>query len=431
MTKSLMTSLDTLTINSDRLRSDFDELAEIGKTRGGGISRLALSTADIEARSWFADRIEEAGLFLRDDDVGNVSGVLFSGKKNARTLLVGSHLDSVPNGGRYDGAVGVLAGLEVLRVVKEAGLELPVHLEVIDFTDEEGTWQSLFGSMGLTGQLGAVHFSDSIDDRGPFRAALKRAGIHPNDYLKARRDPDSIAAYLELHIEQGRKLYDANIDIGVVTRIIGRTTYQLTFLGEAGHSGTTRPENRRDALKGASDFILQAFDLVESEFPEGTFNCGNVNVLPGAYNIIPRETRLLIECRHPDKTRLRDLEAAMIRLAQECASKHNLQLKTHHLVHMPAAEMDDSIIHTIQSVCDKLHYSHMPIISYAGHDAQMMSTIAPSGMIFIPVVEGISHNPKEYAEWEDIVKGANVLLHTVLAIALREGTPEQISYKRS
>ena len=171
--------IPSLKINSDRMRADFDELALIGATPEGGINRLALSPNDMKARSWLADQIEAAGLLLRDDDAGNLGGVLRSDNPNARTLLVGSHLDSVPDGGRFDGSVGLLAGLECLRTIREAELALPSHMEVIDFTDDEGCWLSLFGSRAFVGEITPDAFSDVKQDNGPFRAALARAGIDP------------------------------------------------------------------------------------------------------------------------------------------------------------------------------------------------------------------------------------------------------------
>jgi beta-ureidopropionase / N-carbamoyl-L-amino-acid hydrolase len=406
-----------LCINSDRMLADFNELAEIGATVDGGISRLALSNEDLEARAWLADCFLDAGLVVRDDDAGNLSGVLPSADLQAQSFLLGAHLDSVPNGGRYDSSVGLVTALEAVRAIQEAGLKLPFHLEVINFTDEEGCWQSLFGSRALTGTLTEVYTSDRDADYGPFRAALFRAGIYPADIYRASRDPETVAGYLELHIEQGYRLDDAGIDIGVVTGIVGRTTYYLTFYGEASHSGTTALDKRRDALLGAAAFICEAHKLARASYPEGVFNCGSIEVSPGAFNIIPAEARLTIECRHFDHDQLAEMESVLIRLAQEQANEHKLTVNVKRAIHMPAARMDANTVETIETVCQSHDVSFTRLISYAGHDAQIMSNFTSSGMIFIPSQGGISHSPREFTEWHHVVKGANVLLHTILALA--------------
>lgn len=407
-----------LCINADRLQADFDELAEIGAGDNGGIHRLALSNEDLQARAWFASKIDEAGLLVHDDEAGNLSGVLYCSKPTAKTLMIGSHLDSVPNGGKYDGSVGVLAALECLRVIKEAGLDLPIHLEGISFTDEEGCWQGLFGSKALTGRLAPFTNSEKeSSERAAFRAALYRAGIRPADVHRARRSPNTIAGYLELHIEQGARLYKSNTEIAIVTGIVGRTTYQITFYGEASHSGTTDPEDRRDALQAASSFIQAAHQTFTHS--GGIFNCGNIKVVPGAFNVIPERATLTVECRHPDERKLSQMEGSMIRLAQECALKHRLTVNARHVIHLPAAKMSEWVMESIEYACQCLDIpSHTRMVSYAGHDAQMMSNFTPSGMIFIPSYQGISHNPREYSTWQHVVQGANVLLQAALRIAM-------------
>lgn len=407
-----------LKINSERLKANFETLAEIGATNAGGVSRLALSNQDLEARAWFAEQAERAQLEVGDDEVGNLSAILRCDDPKAPTLLIGSHLDTVPNGGRYDGSVGILAGLECLRVIKEAEIRLPVHLEVIDFTDEEGCWQSLFGSRGVAGKLRPENINDTQQDNAPFRAALYRAGINPKEFHRAKRDPKQLLAYLELHIEQGYHLDEEGIDIGVVTGIVGRSTYVLTFLGEASHSGTTAPNRRRDAFHGAAAFVLRAYQLVREQYLEGIFNCGDASVSPGAFNIIPSEAHLTIEFRHPDQNILTEMEAAGLELADAIARQYGLEVKSKCVQRMPAVKMTESVVRVIEDVCRRQGVSHRRMISYAGHDAQMMSTITPSAMIFIPSVNGISHSPKEYTPWEYIEKGANVLLDSVLDIAL-------------
>lgn len=424
----MISEFANLRVNSERLRRNFDELSQIGATVGGGVSRLALSNEDLEARAWFGNQLDMAGLVIGDDDAGNLSGILISQHPEAnKTILIGSHLDSVPNGGRYDSSIGLLAGLEVLHTIRESGLTLPVHLEVIDFTDEEGCWHSLFGSKSLTGKLDASAFRDSNDDHdlGAFRAALFRAGIRPNDVYKAARNPETLAGYLELHIEQGNRLYQTNNSIGIVSGIVGRSTYEFQFLGEASHSGTTDNAMRRDALRGAADFITHAHDMVHDLDNGAIFNCGQVHVEPGAFNVIPSKARLIAECRHPDEDILMQVEEQLVNLAEEMATKHRIGVKSRRLVHMPAAKMSPLVISSIAAATRHLGIENvLHLTSFAGHDAQMLSSFTPTGMIFIPSVKGISHNPKEFTNWEDIVNGVNVLLHSTIELAVRS---QQIS----
>ena len=413
------TSTTELQVNADRLHEDFIELAEIGATSEIGVSRLALSSEDLQARAWFANRIEESGFLVHDDEVGNLSGILLSKDSQAKTLLIGSHLDTVPNGGRYDGSIGVLAGLECLRVIQEAGLELPVNLEVISFTDEEGTWESLFGSRGFAGMLNNPDRDKSDEERVAFHAALGAAGIHPHEMHLAARNADTLHAYLELHIEQGMQLQRDQNQIGIVTNIVGRATYHITFYGKAGHSGTTFMEERQDALQGASSFISAVHQETNKHFPESTVNVGDVRVKPGRFNVIPNQAQLVFECRHPDNAVIEDIELFINELAQQCATTHNLQAQVDLVLRRGAAKFDSGMMAIIGNICEKAGYTYQPLVSYAGHDAQVISTLTPAAMIFVTSQNGVSHNPMEFTEWDDVVRGTNVLLQTVLQVAHR------------
>jgi N-carbamoyl-L-amino-acid hydrolase len=404
----------TLQINSKRLLDDFNELADIGATVEGGVSRLALSNEDLEARAWFANKIEESGLMVRDDDVGNLSGVLYCDNMDAKTFLMGSHLDTVQNAGLYDGALGVLTALEIIRTVKDAGLQLPVHLEAIDFTDEEGTWQSFFGSLGLTGNLSEKHVNDAEQDNAAFRVALFRAGIRPSEVHRAKRNSDNLAGYLELHIEQGERLARAGNQIGIVTGIVGRSTYNFVFYGEATHAATTAPDKRRDALQGAAVFITEIHRIAREDYPDGNVNCGNVLVEPGTFNQIPSKASLQVEMRHPDEAILSEMESRIIRLAHDVARDYRLSVAPTTKLRRKAAQMHPQLINLISDLCETSDLRSMRLNSYAGHDAQMLSEITPAGMIFVPSHGGVSHNPREFTDWEDVEAGANLMLHTML-----------------
>ncbi len=406
-----------LRINAGRLLADLVDLARIGATPEGGVHRPALSEADLEARAWFRARAEAAGLAVHQDGAGNLSAVLPADDPAAPTIMCGSHLDSVPYGGRFDGSLGVVAALEVLRTLREAGLRLPVHLEAVNFTDEEGTWSPLFGSRALAGLLSAEDFEMARGGREAFRARLAAAGLTPEGALAARRDPATIKAWVEVHVEQGSRLEEAHLPIGVVTAIVGIASYWLTFIGRADHAGTTPLERRLDALRGVAEFVRQSRELVTNRFPQGVMNCGAVEVWPGAFNIVPERARLALEFRHHDAAKLEAMREALLSLALHVVEVEGLQLEVEQVgIHAPAPTHRD-VIAAIERACEGLGLPSTRLASYAGHDTQVMATVTRAGMFFVPSVGGASHSPRELTREEDCLHAGNVLLHTVLALA--------------
>jgi beta-ureidopropionase / N-carbamoyl-L-amino-acid hydrolase len=395
-----------LNINEARLLADLDALAAIGQTPDGGVTRTALSAADRAGRAWFRERVTEAGLQFREDGAGNLSAILGDA---GRTILTGSHLDSVPNGGRYDGALGVLCALEVLRTLSEAKIALPVRLEAISFTDEEGSVVSMLGSRALIGNL-------THGDLALARSTLNTTGLTPESILSAARRPDEYLAFVEVHIEQGTRLEKAGIDIGVVTNIVGIRDYWLVFDGQANHSGTTPMPQRADALWGAAAFIEGARDLVMDRFSPGVVNCGNLTISPGAHNIVPGQVRLALEFRHGTHGQLDEMETVLLALAREVADQHKLALSVEEVGHVTPAVLDERVIGAIEYAADEFGLSHMRLLSFAGHDTQNMSWFTPSAMFFVPSVEGLSHNPQEFTRKQDVINGGNVLLHVLLRL---------------
>ena len=308
--------MDDLRVSSERLKADFEALSLYGATAEGGVDRPALGEAHLAARDWLRRRIQADGLELRLDQAGNHLAFLGCGPQGAPALLLGSHLDSVPDGGRYDGALGVLAALETLRCVREAGLALPVNLEAIDFTDEEGTLVGLLGSYALAGHLKAEDLLSPRGGRQHLLAGLERAGLSEGGLLEARREPSSLAGYLELHIEQGPRLLQAGVQIGVVTSIVGICSYRLAFTGRADHAGTTPMRDRLDAAQGAAAFTLAVRQKVLQDFPECVANVGMCRLLPGAFNIVPARAELALELRSAEPESYAQLEAALLEMAQ-------------------------------------------------------------------------------------------------------------------
>jgi len=415
-------TLNDLRVNSDRMRATFDALARIGDTNDGGVNRPALGEAHLAARKWFCEQIKSSGLEFRTDGAGNHSALLpaniiASEAKQSPTLLLGSHLDSVPNGGRFDGALGVMAAFEVLRTIKDAGIQLKFNLEAVDFTDEEGTLVGLLGSAALAGHLKPEMLKSPRGGRPALVEGMKRAGLSDESMLSAARPANSIAGYLELHIEQGKRLERAQINIGIVSAIVGISSYQLTFIGRADHAGSTTMQDRLDASLGASAFTLAAREIVLKDFPNCVVNVGKMDFMPGAFNIVPAQVDVSLEFRAPNEDDFNRLDSALIERAQLEAKRFGLDLKADFRGRHSPTPMTDSVQRAFADACDALNLTHTSLTSGAGHDGQSFANICPVGMIFVPSVDGASHAPREFTKWEDCVNGANVLLQAVLRLA--------------
>ena len=403
-----------LKVNEERLLADIRELSRIGATADGGVSRQALTAADIEARRWYQARIAEAGLDYALDGAGNQSAILFSDPPSEKRILAGSHLDSVPNGGRYDGSLGVLVALEALRTLKENDIAPPVTLEAVNFTDEESAIMGLMGSKAVAGQLIETDFERSRVDGAELTRRFDAIGITRESMLAAARD--DVLAWVELHIEQGTRLESAGIDIGVVNAIVGIRSVHVTFRGEAAHAGAKPMDRRRDALWGAATFVLRAREHVMRHYSPGVCNVGMINAQPGAFNIVPAEVYCALEYRHGSDDEMDLMRADLYRLLDECAAEHGLSVTYEETPAVIPAAMSESVMRAIERGADTLGLSHKRMLSFAGHDTQNMAKIAPAAMYFVPSVAGVSHNPNEFTRDADCVNGANLMLHTLLEL---------------
>jgi hydantoinase/carbamoylase family amidase len=312
-----------------------------------------------------------------------------------------------------------MAALEVLRTIKEAGLRPRLHLEAIDFTDEEGTLVGLLGSAALAGHLHPELLQNPRGGRESLLEGMKRAGLSDESMLSAARPKDSLAGYLELHIEQGKRLERAGINIGIVSAIVGIWSYRLSFIGQAGHAGTTSMEDRLDASLGASAFTLAAREIVMKDFPNCVINVGDMEFTPGAFNIIPARVYLALEFRSPDEAQFQQLNRALLEWADQEAQRFGLELKAESLGKHSPSLMSKEIQHVFAEACDDLGLTHTSLVSGAGHDGQSLADICPVGMIFVPSADGASHSPREFTEWEACVNGANVLLQAALKLGMQ------------
>jgi N-carbamoyl-L-amino-acid hydrolase len=403
-----------LRVDAERLRARFDALAAIGATGDGGVHRPALGQDHLRARQWFLDEGRAIGLDTHVDGAGNHSATLACGQAGAPALLLGSHLDSVRHGGRFDGALGVLAALEALQVVKEAGLELDTNLEAIDFTDEEGTHLGFLGSLAVTGALTADELGRPGSGVEVFQAALAGAELTDTSILSAARDSKTIAGYLELHIEQGNRLNAAVADIGVVTGIVGLRRQKVTYIGRADHAGTISMTDRLDAGQGAAGLMLAARSMVMTAFPDSVVNIGVIAFEPGAMNVVPERACLTLEFRAPVAEDLERLGVVLKSLVRAEAKSRNLEAEVEEVDGIQPVQLDQRAQGALAGAATRIGLKQIAMPSGAGHDAQAMARICPAGMIFVPSAGGFSHSAREFTEWDDCVNGANVLLQAAV-----------------
>ncbi|MBW2307878.1 MAG: Zn-dependent hydrolase [Deltaproteobacteria bacterium] len=407
-------------VKEDRLRKDLLDLARFGEEPDGGIMRTALSDADLEARRWFQARMREAGLRVHEDAAANIIGRLdpAAGPTDAPCIAVGSHIDAVPHGGRFDGALGICAGLEAIRAIRESGLPIPSPLELLVFTDEEGRhFAGTFGSRAMFNLLieGEIHRSKGTG-KPSMAHSLERMGKDPGRIGEAARSPSEFRAYLELHIEQGPVLESVGAPIGIVEGIVDISRYFIRTKGESGHAGTTPMHMRDDALVKAARIITAVNDAVILAGPDIVGTIGELKVEPGAFNIIPGSVQMSLEIRSMKKAAVQSLHETIQEIVR---SVDNARLEP--ILSKGGVVMDPTIMDTIELSCHEqgIHFHRMG--SGAGHDAMTFPPLGiPTGMIFIPCVNGKSHCPDEEIRWEDAAVGAQILADTVIRIASQQ-----------
>lgn len=403
-------------INIERLKEDIQTLSEIGKNPQGGISRPSFSKPDLEAREWFKGKIKEADLSLRQDGAGNIFGRL---EGEGKTVMAGSHIDTVVNGGMFDGSIGVLSALECLRRIKEENLSLSRPLEVASFTDEEGNLTGDFlGSRAFVGLLEREKLEQGLTQFGtPLTEILKGTEFTTDSILEAHRERPEIEAFLELHIEQGEVLETEGKPIGIVDCIAGKQYRWCSFLGEASHSGTTPFELRRDAFLGLADFALKSTRYVATQHYGSRLTIGKVAVSPGTFTVIPARADFSLDFRSTSTETLEEIEKYVLKLGEDIASTRGLGFSSFLMDKTEPVVPSSKIMEVMKEEANKLGYPFMPLPSGAGHDAQILASVTDVGMIFIPCEDGISHSPDEKIDWEDLEKGANLLLQVLIRLA--------------
>lgn len=400
-------------VNQARLIEHLNGLAEFGKNPQGGVSRVAYGDADLRGREYVTGLMRAARLDVTVDAAGNISGRRPGSDKTLAPILFGSHIDSVPEGGNYDGVVGSLGAIEVAQTLAENNIVTRHPLEVIIFQNEEG---GLIGSRAIDGELTEKEL-DLVSRSGKtIREGIKFIGGDPGKLSSVRRQRGSIAAYLELHIEQGGILANEKIDIGVVEGIVGINWWDVEISGFANHAGTTPMNQRQDALLAGARFIEAVNRVVISVPGRQVGTVGRIQALPGAPNVIPGKVILSLELRDLDAAKIKTLYEQIQVAAQEIANSSGTRFDFKEInVNIPAPT-SPKIRQLISEAARDLHLTTKTMPSGAGHDAQDMARLTDVGMIFVPSIGGISHSPKEYSRPEDLANGTNVLLRTLLKL---------------
>ena len=410
-----------LRIDGQKLRDRLEALSVFGRPAGGsfasGVSRVAYSDADVAGRQYVTDLMKKAGLEPRIDAAGNIFARRAGSDPAGRPILFGSHIDSVPSGGNFDGDLGSLAAISVIEACDTAGLRTRHPLEIVVWSAEEGV---AFGR-GLAGSrivAGDVKTSDMDAVWNGLRRGdgIRKLGGNPDRIMDAVRPKGAHHAYLELHIEQGGTLERGNTPIGVVEGIVAIDRYTAVVTGFANHAGTTPMAERRDALVAASQLAIAVRESVTKEPGRQVGTVGQFEVSPNAPNVIPGSVRLTIEIRDLSIEKLAALITDIRQRARQIATNTKTEIEITELSKNPPALASADVQRVLTHVAGSVGLQSTRLPSGAGHDAQMMAQLGPMGMIFVPSVGGISHSPKELTRWQDCANGANVLLHSVLEL---------------
>ena len=401
-------------IDGGRLWSSLMELARIGATPKGGVRRVTLTPADREGRERFALWCRDAGLELRVDAIGNMFARRAGKDAGAAPVVMGSHLDTQPNGGRFDGAYGVMAGLEVVRTLNDAGITTRAPLEVACWTNEEGSRfvPTMMGSGVFAGVYSLEDVLKNKDTDGvSVRDALEAIGY------RGEARPHTVGAYFEAHIEQGPVLEDTRTTIGVVQGALGQRWFDVLITGQDAHAGPTPMHLRRDAMLAAAQLTLEV-NRIATSFPDSARGTvGHLQVTPNSRNVIPGEVRMTVDLRNARDTTLSSMKQDLEKAAAVIARERRVGIEMTEVVYFPPSEFAPELVGRVRAAAERLGFSHRDIVSGAAHDAVYLARVAPTAMVFVPCEGGISHNEIENARPEDLAAGCSVMLEAVLGTA--------------
>ncbi|HEX6923590.1 MAG TPA: Zn-dependent hydrolase [Bacillales bacterium] len=399
-------------INGERLASRLDTLSQIGATEGGGSYRIGFSEKEREAKDTVKEWMNQAGLEIREDGAGNVFGRL-SGKQNdLPAVMSGSHVDTVPNGGHFDGTLGVLSALEVVEAWREADFQPHRPFEIAIFTDEEGARFNggLTGSQAMAGELDLEQKRKLKDIYNvPFDQVMKNYGLSPDGLLHAKRNLKEIHTFVEVHIEQGKRLEKADAPVGIVTGIAGPCWLEVKFKGAAGHAGNTPMNDRKDALVAASEFILKIKSLPESVSSSAVATVGKLEVHPNGANVIPGEVELFVDIRDIQEETRGKLVNLVMNEAEEIADKHGVEVTQKETMKVQPVPIQEQLSEKLAQSAANQGLQAVFLPSGAAHDAMTIGHHLPVAMLFVQSKNGISHNPEEWSSLNDCIYGVHVL----------------------
>lgn len=404
-------------LNRDRLVESMETQASIGGTDDGGLHRLALSDADKSVRDWFVDQLQELGISVRVDEFGNIFGRRQGTDPDAAPVLVGSHLDSQPNGGIYDGGLGVMAALELLRTLEAEAIETRHPIEIVNWTNEEGSrfQPGLQGSGVWSGEFDLETEYDRVSDDGArLLDELERIGYRG----EAPAEPtEEYEAYFELHIEQGPSLEETGNDVGVVTGVVGLSWGTVTFDGEANHAGSTPMHLRNDASVPAAELLSYIRHLPNTLGDDTVGTVGSIDIDPDSINIIPETATLTWDIRDPSDEVLARAIDRLTTEAEAAASREGVDHEANETVRTASAEFNDRCVAAVQRAADGLGYDSMRLLSGGNHDASHLNDVCDTAMVFAVSRDGKSHTPEEFTAWDDCYKSANTVANAVLSVA--------------
>lgn len=402
-----------LLINGERLKDELERFANFGRTEKNGVTRLSLSEEDCLVRDYFRSCCEELGLTVKVDDMGCMYATL-EGTENTPPILMGSHLDTVKKGGRFDGVLGVVAGLEVVRTLIENEIKPRMPITIVNFTNEEGARfePSMMASGVLSGKFDKTVMLQKADVEGvTFEQALNTSGFAGERENRLQE----ASAFLELHIEQGPILEKESLSIGIVECVVGMVCYEIEIAGESDHAGTTPMDMRKDALFAANNLLTEIRKKLSTFDDELVYTAGRLNVYPNIHTVIPNKVVFTLEARHKNPEIIRLVEETIQRLPH-LELNEGCEIRTTKLWDRNTVWFDSEICHVLEQSAQSLGYSHKRMVSGAGHDAQFIASFIPSAMLFVPSINGKSHSEEELTAWEDCEKGVNVLLDAVMTL---------------
>ena len=408
--------------NIENIKKDIEELSKFNATPSSGVTRFSYTEEHRKAKKYIVEEMTRADLDVYEDAVGNIIGQRSGTNNNLPVVMVGSHFDSVKNGGKFDGTAGVATGLEIARVLKESSIKTKYPLAFIAIVEEEGGRFSsgLLGSRAMIGKVAREDLEKFKDEKGISLAlAMKEFGLNPEEYYEAKNWDEKIKAFIELHIEQGPILEAEQKDIGIVDTIVGIAVYEVEIIGRADHAGTTPMTMRSDALLLTSS-IIQDINKLALEAGEGTVaTVGKLQVSPGAVNIVPGKVDFTIEVRSKSNVAVENVTGKIEQAIRNKCKLQGFQCKLNKIISKKPTRLSENVISVLKRKANELNLNYKIMMSGAGHDAMFLNEITNVGMVFVPSKNGRSHCPEEWTDYEKIKLGTDLVLESMLEIAER------------